>query len=34
MGGAIMAIAATITVGVGATTMAGGIIAIDGDFYS
>ena len=32
MGGAITAVAATTTVGIGATTMAGGIIAIGGDF--
>jgi hypothetical protein len=33
MGGAITAVAATTTVGIGATIMAGGIIAIGGDFY-
>jgi hypothetical protein len=33
MGGAITAVAAITTVGIGATTMAGGIIAIGGDFY-
>ena len=33
MGGAITAVAATTTVGIGATTMAGGIITIGGDFY-
>ena len=33
MGGAITAVAATITVGTAATTMAGGIIAIGGDFH-
>jgi hypothetical protein len=33
MGGAITAVAATTTVGIGAATMAGGIIAIGGDFY-
>ena len=33
MGGAITAVAATTTVGIGATTTAGGIIAIGGDFY-
>jgi hypothetical protein len=32
-GGAITAVAATTTVGIGATTMAGGIIAIGGDLY-
>ena len=32
MGGAITAVAATTTVGIGATTMAGGIIVIGGDF--
>ena len=32
MGGAITAVAATTTVGIGATNMAGGIIAIGGDF--
>jgi hypothetical protein len=30
--GAITEVAATTTVGIGATTMAGGIIAIGGDF--
>ena len=33
MGGAIMAVAATTTVGIAATTMVGGIIAIGGDFH-
>ena len=33
MGGAIAAVAATTTVGIGATTMAGGIITIGGDSY-
>ena len=33
MGGAIMAVAATTTVGTAATTMAGGIIAMGGDFH-
>jgi hypothetical protein len=33
MGGAITAVAATTTVGTAATTMAGGIIAIGGDFH-
>jgi len=33
MGGAITAVAATTTVGIGATTMAGGIIVIGGDFH-
>jgi hypothetical protein len=33
MGGAITAVAATITVGTAATTMAGAIIAIGGDFH-
>jgi hypothetical protein len=33
MGGAITAVAATTTVGIAATTMAGGIITIGGDFY-
>ncbi len=33
MGGAITAVAATTTAGIGAATMAGGIIAIGGDFY-
>jgi hypothetical protein len=33
MGGAITAVAATTTVGIEATTMAGGIIAIGGDSY-
>ncbi|MBO4223765.1 hypothetical protein [Bradyrhizobium neotropicale] len=33
MGGAITAVAATTTVGIGAATMAGGMIAIGGDFY-
>ena len=33
MGGAITAVAATTTVGIGATNMAGGIIAIGDDFY-
>jgi len=33
MVGAITAVAATITVGIGATTLAGGIIAIGGDSY-
>ena len=33
MGGAITAVAATTTVGTGATTMVGGIIAIGGDFH-
>ena len=32
MGGAITAVAATTTVGIGATAMAGGIIAIGDDF--
>jgi hypothetical protein len=32
MGGAITAVAATTTVGTAATTMAGGIITIGGDF--
>jgi hypothetical protein len=32
MGGAITVVAATTTVGTAATTMAGGIIAIGGDF--
>jgi hypothetical protein len=32
MGGAITAVAATTTDGIGATTMAGGIIVIGGDF--
>jgi hypothetical protein len=32
MGGAITVVAATTTVGTGATTMVGGIIAIGGDF--
>src|SRR5215472_12390583 len=32
MGGAITAVAATTTVGIGATIMAGGIITIGGDF--
>jgi hypothetical protein len=32
MGGAITAVAAITTVGTGATIMAGGIIAIGGDF--
>jgi hypothetical protein len=32
MGGAITAVAATTTVGTTATTMAGGIITIGGDF--
>jgi hypothetical protein len=32
MGGAITAVAATTTVGIEATTMAGGIITIGGDF--
>ena len=32
MGGAITAVAAITMVGTGATTMAGGIIAIGGDF--
>jgi hypothetical protein len=33
MDGAITAVAATTTVGTAATTMAGGIIAIGGDFH-
>jgi hypothetical protein len=33
MGGAITAVAVITTVGIGATTMAGGIITIGGDFY-
>jgi hypothetical protein len=33
MGGAITAVTATTTVGTAATTMAGGIIAIGGDFH-
>jgi hypothetical protein len=33
MAGAIMAVAATTTVGTAATTMVGGIIAIGGDFH-
>jgi hypothetical protein len=33
MGGAITAVAATTTVGTAATTMAGAIIAIGGDFH-
>jgi hypothetical protein len=33
MGGAIAAVAATTTVGIAAATMAGGIIAIGGDFH-
>ena len=33
MGGAITAVAAITTVGTGATIMAGGIIAIGGDFH-
>ena len=33
MGGAITAVAATTTVGTAATTMAGGIITIGGDFH-
>ena len=33
MGGAITAVAATTTVGIAATTMVGGIIAIGGDFH-
>jgi hypothetical protein len=33
MGGAITAVAAITTVGTAATTMAGGIIAIGGDFH-
>ena len=33
MGGAIPAVAATTTVGTAATAMAGGIIAIGGDFH-
>jgi hypothetical protein len=33
MGGAITAVAATTTVGTEATTMAGGIITIGGDFH-
>jgi hypothetical protein len=32
MGGAITAVAVTTTVGIGATTMAGGIIVTGGDF--
>jgi hypothetical protein len=32
-GGAITAVVATTTVGIGATTMAGGIIAIGGDSH-
>jgi hypothetical protein len=34
MGGAITVVAATTTVGTAATTMAGGIIAIGGDFQT
>jgi hypothetical protein len=33
MGGAIMAVAATTTVGTAAITMVGGIIAIGGNLY-
>ena len=33
MGGAITAVTATTTVGTAATTMAGGIMAIGGDFH-
>jgi hypothetical protein len=33
MGGAITAVTATTTVGTAATTMAGGTIAIGGDFH-
>ena len=33
MGGVITVVAATTTAGIGATTMAGGIITIGGDFH-